>query len=137
MEILKRKPKRVSLQLRKGVLIARIEQNSLVHELAIREVERVLLNSIKLARHAVIIDCEELRLQVSSQFMSILMEVQRVANSRGFPLVVCSLSKSLRDCFEITGMSSVIQNFNTCSEALEAMVDSYEPDDEMVFEEEY
>ena len=136
MEILKRKPKRVSLQFRKGVLIARIEQNSLVHELAIREVERVLLNSIKLAHRAIVIDCEELRLQVSSQFMSILMEVQRVANSRGIPLVVCSLSRSLTDCFEITGMSSIIQTFHTREEALEAMVDDDEPDEQVDLDQE-
>lgn len=112
------KSKPLTARVDHGFLIARIEVNSLMHESAIRQVETELLKELPNATTAMIIDCEELTLHVSTEFLSTLVYVRKVAEKRGVALALCNLSNSLLASHEATALSPLILAFDSLREAM-------------------
>ena len=67
----------VQVELDHGVMVARIQSKTLLFELAINEIEDQILEALPDAKCAVLVDCAELTLHVSSQFLSMLVRVHR------------------------------------------------------------
>ena len=103
----------------RGVLIVRIELNSLMQEMLINEVESSIMQILPNAKTALLIDCGELQLQVSSQFLSALMCIYRSAHARGTKLAVCNLSSTLKDGYEVTALTALIPAYDSVAEAIE------------------
>ena len=98
----------ISTYVEGGILVVRIELDSLMHEMVIHEVESSIMAILPRAQNALLVDCEKLQLHVSSQFLSSLMCIYRNASARGIRLAVCNLSSTLKDGYEVTALTSLI-----------------------------
>ena len=83
----------VTFRVEHGVLIAKIRAKSLIHQLATDRIRSAIFEHLTEATSAVLVDCSELTLQVSSVFLSMLFP--RLVTKNGLrnetmgPIVVC------------------------------------------------
>ena len=85
-----------------GVLVATIHTKSLLYEMAINEIEECILEAMPRAQSALLVDCAELTLHVSSQFLSMLVRVHRKAGESGLKMGICNLSEALQMVYNVT-----------------------------------
>ncbi len=105
----------VDVEVDHGVLVATIRTKSLLYEMAINEIEDSILDALPQAECALLVDCSELTLHVSSQFLSMLVRVHRKANEAGLKMGICNLSEALQLVYNVTALHSVLPAYETRS----------------------
>lgn len=75
---------------------------------------------------AVIIDCTALN-YVSSAGLRSFLVAARSAQSNGVAFSVCSLQKSVREVFDVSGFSRIIAAHPDCNAALSSLTDASPP----------
>ena len=103
----------VDVEVDHGVLVATIRTKSLLYEMAINEIEESILDALPKAECALLVDCSELTLHVSSQFLSMLVRVHRKANEAGLKMGICHLSEALQLVYNVTALHSVLPAYET------------------------
>jgi anti-anti-sigma regulatory factor len=103
----------VDVEVDHGVLVTKIRTKSLLYEMAINEIEDSILDALPKAECALLVDCSELTLHVSSQFLSMLVRVHRKANEAGLKMGICNLSEALRLVYNVTALHSVLPAYET------------------------
>lgn len=103
----------VDVEVDHGVLVTTIRSKSLLYEMAINEIEDSILDALPKAECALLVDCSELTLHVSSQFLSMLVRVHRKANEAGLKMGICNLSEALQLVYNVTALHSVLPAYET------------------------
>ena len=96
-----------------GVLVATVRSKSLLYELAINEIEDRIVEALPIAECALLVDCSELTLHVSSQFLSMLVRVHRRASEAGLEMGICNLSEALQMVYNVTALHAVLPAYET------------------------
>lgn len=108
----------VQIDVDHGVLVATIRAKSLLYEMAINEVEECIVASLPDAKCALLVDCGDLTLHVSSQFLSMLVRVHRKANEAGLKMGICNLSEALQMVYNVTALRAVLPAYGTRQQAI-------------------
>ena len=98
-----------------GILIARAEGR--VDGTNAREFEKALLAVIGEDDRLLIIDLQEL-IYISSAGLRVFLMVAKELQRRGGKLVVCTLTETINEVFEISGFSKIIPTHASRSEAV-------------------
>lgn len=98
-----------------GILIARAEGR--VDGTNAREFEKALLAAIGEDDRLLIIDLQEL-IYISSAGLRVFLMVAKELQRRGGKLVVCTLTETINEVFEISGFSKIIPTHASRSEAV-------------------
>ena len=101
-----------------GSLIARAEGR--VDGTNARDFEDALQATISENDHVLILDFEALS-YISSAGLRVILLVAKTLQSRGGKCMVCSLSDSIKEVFEISGFDKIIPTYTSRSEALAAL----------------
>ena len=105
----------VGTERKDGILIAKVEGR--IDGTNAREFEEALQGEISAEDHLLILDMKAL-VYISSAGLRVLLLLAKTLQRQSGKLVVCSLSASIREVFEISGFSKIIPTYNSRFDAL-------------------
>ena len=85
-----------------------------------REFHDQIRDAIEAAQRAVIVDMEEL-IYISSAGLRVILQVSKQLERRSVRFAICSLSKTVREVFEVSGFDQMINIWPSQTDALAAV----------------
>jgi ABC-type transporter Mla MlaB component len=115
--------KYVKIRLDHGVLVVQLQRPVLTDPMAVEELWHYVRGHLPRATRGVLVDCSSMNYHVTSQFLAMLVRIQKAVRQEGMNVAVCGLRGPLREAFEITKLEQIIPVFAKPEEMIEQVGD--------------
>ena len=109
------------------MLIVRVAYSSLTNASQIDAVGREVSEHIHPTDLAVIVDCSNLKHQVSSRFLGVLVKIRVTAAMHDIQIAVCGLSENLREVIEVANLGRILGIYPNTGTAIAELSRSSHP----------